>query len=431
MASKTIPVKNCAVCNKKIITREFLQCTSCDNFFDVTCTSNVSLKLFTIMTIKTKDVWKCHFCTGSKDQGAYVPTESTFTPNNNVTRRNKYTINVSTENSFQSLSDDEVLDDTANTSTHQVNRSCPGRSNDSFDLTELKAKIECLQNKLGSAEAEIENLLFENFSLQKKIADQDKKIEHLSRICRSPSHKIIKKKTNNATLNMTNSSPKPSTTSTTTLNTSQDVGFHTEPKLTPIARNRGTSRNIEQRPTKVIKDVRKHRVLLLADETGRGLCNILQNRLGCEYEVTSSLKPNASLEQILSGSLAPCRYFTKSDFIIIMAGAHDKYLVKLQSALFYCLNVFTNTNILFGQTSGGASWKDHTLENFLSSLDPFFNNWHYSQLFYHNKRKLDKGNTCRSLALDIIKVSHINSILNNETKTVHMTKDSDRFFRVD
>lgn len=72
-------------------------------------------------------------------------------------------------------------------------------------LTKLNEKTERLQNKLESAEAEIENLLSENFYLQKIIAEKDKRIEHLTRICRSASHKTIKKKINNTTLNMTNS----------------------------------------------------------------------------------------------------------------------------------------------------------------------------------------------------------------------------------
>lgn len=48
--------------------------------------------------------------------------------------------------------------------------------------------MEILQNKLGSAETEIENLLSENFSLQKIIAEQKTKIERLTRICKSPTH---------------------------------------------------------------------------------------------------------------------------------------------------------------------------------------------------------------------------------------------------
>lgn len=66
MSSKitTTPVKNCAVCKKKIVSRDYLKCMTCNRFIDVTCTSNITLNFFRIMTNKTKDVWKCHLCTG-------------------------------------------------------------------------------------------------------------------------------------------------------------------------------------------------------------------------------------------------------------------------------------------------------------------------------------------------------------------------------
>lgn len=64
---------------------------------------------------------------------------------------------------------EEVLDDTAN----QFNRSCHVvRLNDSSDLTELNNEMKHIQKKLGSAEAEIENMLSENISC-KKIAEQE------------------------------------------------------------------------------------------------------------------------------------------------------------------------------------------------------------------------------------------------------------------
>lgn len=73
-----------------------------------------------------------------------------------------------------------------------------------------------MENKLGSAETEIENLLSENFPLQKIIAEQKKIIEELFRICKSPTNRI-RKNTNNKTLNMTNLSPMPAETDSSDL----------------------------------------------------------------------------------------------------------------------------------------------------------------------------------------------------------------------
>lgn len=480
MSSKitTTPVKNCAVCKKKIISREYLKCMTCNRFVDVTCTSNITLKFFRIMTNKTKDVWKCHLCTGKgkrtcavrlqqKTSAEYPPTSlknnqnapkgihalatectpvhvlanvSTPTTYNNVTIRKKYLINVSTDNSFQSLSDDDVLDDvgdTINTSACQLNMSCPvGGANDSNDLTEMNEKVELLQYKLGSAEAEIDNLLAENFQLQKKIAEQELKIEKLTRICKTPIGGNRKRTKNiSKSLNVTDASLIQS------LNTSQDLGVPAEPEPIQIPdsgridlQKEGDTHNmwhaVEQSHS-ANNNTWKHRVLILADETGRGLRNILQKRLGQEYHVTSSLKPYASLEHVLLNSYVQCQDFTKSDYIVILAGSHDNHLVGFQSSLYYHLNVLNNTNLLFGQIGTGNSLRGHKFDRFLNSLDSFFDNLHYSQIFYFNKSILDKDNTCRSLMLDILKIGHRNLILNNKKKTVYMSNDNinlDRFF---
>lgn len=462
MAPKTIPVKSCAVCKKKIASKEFLKCTSCDRFLDVTCTSNITSKFFRIMTTKTKDVWKCHFCTGNKKQNIALSTQHsprlpeqspkgdqnvsdsvhvlvkkpTPPSNSNVTTRKKIIINVSTENSFQSLSDEEVLDDIENMSTHQLNRSCPvGKLNDSHDFDVLNERMELLQNKLGSAEEEIENLLSENFSLQKRITEQEKKIERLTRICRSPCN-ITSKRRSSINLNSTNSTPITTTMSKKVINTTQDLSFSVDSKTLKTRKKpekEDDDDGADRCRTKNDNNLVKHRVLLLADETGRGLRNILQKRLGDEYQVTSSLKPYASLEHVLSNSYIQCQDFTKLDYIIILAGSHENNLVKFQSSLYYYLNVLTNTNILFGQIGNGTCLIGLTLDRLLSSICPFFGNMYHSQLFhFHHSRKLDKHNTCRSLALDIFKVSHVNSMCNDQSKTVlmsHVKIHSDRLFR--
>lgn len=463
MAPKTITVKYCAVCNKKIASKEFLKCTSCDRFLDVTCTSNITSKFFRIMTTKTKDVWKCHFCTGNKKQNialsskhsptlpeqspkrdqivsdslhiiAKEPTPSSPPSNNNITTRKKNIINVSTENTFQSLSDEEVFDDIDNMSTYQLNRSCPvGKLNDSHDLEVLYERMELLQNKLGSAEEEIDNLLSENFSLQKRITEQEKKIERLSKICRSPCN-ITSKRRSSINLNSTNSTPITKTMSKKVINTSQNLSFSADTKTLKKRKIPEKEEDSADRSrTKYDKNSVKHRVLLLADETGRGLRNILQKRLGDEYQVTSSLKPYASLEHVLSNTYVQCQEFTKLDYVIVLAGSHDHNLVKFQSSLYCYLNALTNTNILFGQIGNGARLNGLTLDKFLSSLCPFFGNLYHSQLFHiHHSRKLDKHNTCRSLALDIFKISHINSMCDHKSEAVlvpHINIHSDRLFR--
>lgn len=51
------------------------------------------------------------------------------------------------------------------------------------ELLELKMKVTSLETKLQSADNQIDNLLEENLSLNKKLLSYEKKIEMLSRIC--------------------------------------------------------------------------------------------------------------------------------------------------------------------------------------------------------------------------------------------------------
>lgn len=94
---------------------------------------------------------------------------------------------------------------------------------------------------------------------------------------------------------------------------------------------------------------KKHRVLLLADETGRNLRRILQKQLGPNYTVTSILKPYATIEQILAGSVSHCKDYIKLDYIIILGGRNDTNVIKFQSALYHCLKELENTNVLLGK----------------------------------------------------------------------------------
>ncbi|CAG5054821.1 unnamed protein product [Parnassius apollo] len=120
--------------------------------------------------------------------------------------RNRIIANVSTENSFETLSEDEIDTDDENCMNKSVklNRSYPDidpkpSKNDYSDyIYTLKEKNKELEKKLGSADAEIEKLLAENSMLEKKVINYELKIKQLETICSSP----------NTLLNTENKAPK-------------------------------------------------------------------------------------------------------------------------------------------------------------------------------------------------------------------------------
>lgn len=109
MASKAIPIKDYALCKKKIVSREFLKCTSCNRFLDVTCTSNVrkqnnavSSQQKTTPKLSDQSLWNDQIASAVVQ---FLATEFTLSTNYFVTMRKKFLINVGTESSYQSLSD--------------------------------------------------------------------------------------------------------------------------------------------------------------------------------------------------------------------------------------------------------------------------------------------------------------------------------------
>lgn len=97
--------------------------------------------------------------------------------------------------------------------------------------------------------------------------------------------------------------------------------------------------------TKTIQTETSKKVMIFADERGRGVRTTLQHLLGPAFTVTSVIKPNASLAEILSSSQEKCKYFSDRDFIIILAGSNDRDPLDMQCMLYSCLNKLKHTNV--------------------------------------------------------------------------------------
>lgn len=222
---------NCSICKVKTTTKGTLKCTVCKGHFcaNVKCAQTTE-KVVGIMTNERKKSWKCQKCRqGQEKLTNKTPKSSTSTPitgqipqphmldteiisetlsnlrspsqpndyltppshrstpestQDNITHRNKYTINIPIENSFSSLDDDDHEEEI----TKSLSRSCSEiitmRARPE-DTEEMKKQICNLQGRLLSAENEIDNLLSENYSLKNRLVEYESKIKYLTTICRS------------------------------------------------------------------------------------------------------------------------------------------------------------------------------------------------------------------------------------------------------
>lgn len=432
--------------------------------------------MFRLMTSKTKDKWRCPTCMkleAKRDTPSPLtsqrrtdpqPTNSTVTPlddaseiesNKYITKeeRDKVTvrknaINICTENSFQTLSDEEVLSSSSiNLEESNLNRSCPERKlNTKYDVEEKNKIISTLENKLGSAEQEIDNLLLENSALKKIIMKYEQKVRCLDEICKSPSTSTKKNKNRLSKSAALTSTPKPcvkpindeglnalESPPRTEITLNNDKDIENTPKIPNCMEYNGA---IQQKPhrTQIIEDSTRHNILLLADETGRHLRGRLQRILGNKYHVTATIKPNATLEQIVLSSLSDGEKFTKNDYVIILAGSHDDNIIKFQSALYNCISALKNTNVIYGEINRNKNINKFKLNKLIETISLHMENLHFSKLSFYSNSQLDRSNSCRWLVLDIMLLDYtipIHSTTNkNSSKDVKsISTQTDVFFR--
>lgn len=91
------------------------------------------------------------------------------------------------------------------------------------------------------------------------------------------------------------------------------------------------------------------RVAIFGDQTGYGVRKILQYYLGSKFIVTSFIKEDATTEQVLKSCASMCKDFSKTDFVIILAGTNDNNPLNIQTYLYYTLCQLKFTNVLVGQ----------------------------------------------------------------------------------
>lgn len=324
----------CKGCNHAIQERQHLKCNNCKNDFHLDC-GNVTMKRFCLMTPENKNNWKCSDCYLVHTKVDHKVT----TPSNFVTnQRPKYKINVSVENSFQSLSGDE---DSSLSSDENPNTICTEKKteNGKEDLQSLKSHIAMLADKLKLAEKEIENLRSVNILQRKKIAEYEKGINTHTDTCKPDSRKRKKRISLNKTkIDFTRDE------------SSSDMEQGDTMTDTPLSNKRKQcekNQNNTQRPPKpehIPRDI--HRIHIYADDQGHGLCRQLTNLLGDAYKVCSDIKPGASTDNILSNIISECIDYGKSDYIVILTGENDRSILKLNSYLYYKLSQLTNTNII-------------------------------------------------------------------------------------
>ncbi|XP_047992736.1 uncharacterized protein LOC125231335 [Leguminivora glycinivorella] len=271
----------------------------------------------------------------------------------------KYRINIPTENSFDILSEEEDVQSSSRISESQcdMNRSVPElRLNRSHELKQMKQTITALKEKLESADREIENLLAENNTLSKKLADQELKIEKLRHICKSTSSKRNKKKIHrNNTVSKTNLD---FSTDTEEQLSNLKVPEQLSPSTPSMAHSRHSPPNIDyteskkpqtpevintsekllppiENPTRhpqdsddkncrtTIPNTNKNKICMLSTNKNNRVYQLADHLLGAEFEICHYLYPGAGTRQMLENLDHKLLNFTKKDYCLIFIGEEE------------------------------------------------------------------------------------------------------------
>lgn len=431
--------RQCDKCAQNINSREFLNCNNCDRTYDLAC-ANVSYQRFHLMATNNKEKWKCQSCWSDfhkeKEQ-------------DNVTHRKKFVINISTENSFCSLDDDEIG---SSSNSIDLNRSCPGpRSCLESDVQDLKLEISSLNQKLEAADNEIIILLQENSTLHKELAKRELQNKQLMQICKSSSskhifspnschsdQKIKKNKKNHKskrrTLDFLNSE-------SLTQNIEEPYhsvdGATSSPKLqktiTDLNPQKQSLRHIQHKMC-IISTNNRNRVLTTATSA-------VQNTQICHF-----LTPNVGLEQLLTNLEKKVQSYTLCDSCVIVIGERDfetsmdygslvtmlrTVLSKIQNTnVFICLPTFRHglySSLLFNKrvdTFNNLLYRDNLIHEYAYVLDSNKNLTYDNRMFSIFKGNLNnKG--LRQIFKDLSFVMN-DVVLDNVD---NLTPESTIFFR--
>ncbi|XP_059047185.1 uncharacterized protein LOC131842626 [Achroia grisella] len=259
--------------------------------------------------------------------------------------------------SFHSLSNSSLYDTT--------NMSLPNTSMDeSINIQNKDNYIEKLTTDLHSAYSEIDDLNVENTKLKLEL-EKCLKIIDIYKNDKCESTPIIKKKKSvtkktisrepsfspdnvciqaecNQNL-ITDKGTKEQNLKDTLINTNR-----LDNNIEVFSNNKSTYYDNEQH----IKTTKKN-VVILGDQQCRGVRQILQNLLGNDYIVTAFWKSGARLSEILKFDNKYILELTKNDYVLIIGGTNEKWLIKQKIRFFLYDNITVlhqNINGLIGKS---------------------------------------------------------------------------------
>lgn len=295
--------KQCGKCMKIIDDRQRLTCNLCEHIYHLSCTSVPERRFYNTLIGEHRKNWICELCTNRSNR--------------------EFDINVSTENSFQSLSieSENDIEDSGNTLPDNItdlNQSCPELQHlkTCQEIENMKRTIEDLRIKLLSAETEIENIVAENVALKNENAKKDKKIEQLRKFC-TQTPTSTPKQNKRKKLKMPTSKVFEIQNENTVLDISDKMEDKNAHQITQGVKQEEKHVHCQDSET-----TRRRKLCILSSNRKNKVLKIIQGRL-TDTDICHFLKPGCDIQQLLTGMEEKLKGFTMEDFCVIFIGEGD------------------------------------------------------------------------------------------------------------
>jgi hypothetical protein len=154
---------------------------------------------------------------------------------------------------------------------------------------------------------------------------------------------------------------------------------------------------IDREPTK--------RIIILADQQGRGLREKLQYLTGDEYKVYCFMKPGATLAEVLNSYKPELLNLTDKDIIVVLGGINDRNPELLQIRLNIWLHCVHHTKVIIGEVPYNSFLNVHRLNYLLRFISGRHDNVLY--LNWNNGGNYTKLYLAQILLKEILHINYV------------------------
>lgn len=455
----------CAGCGNIIPDSYFLICSLCGQHYDLLC-ANVGEKFFRLM--QRKKEWKCIECHSKmpKKDNSNTPVRSSVfvldsedDERNNVTTRIKKTKekdeNIHIDPVYAPIDDvtrylevvrtmirEELNGEVMERLTNKISKAVEACT----EVT-LHASFEKLNNRISSLELKLQEMENnkdlsartqhgERPSPNNKLGASTKQmqsrpvVKEVPTVDRVPA-KRKPEKSKNTSSDQTGSStilissPKIPPLMTTDNNTKveEEEGFievrHRRTRLSSPHVLRGVatpgSTSLEENGKKIVKKVEEtmpkplKKVIIIADQQGKGLQPCLQSVLGSQFSISCFWKGGAKMLDVLNSFKTEIMSLSKEDYVVVVGGTNDTNPCEYKTVIRTWLNFITNTNIIICEVPFNKSLNEFMLNQVLSQLCEQHEYCTFLDLNYTNSyipRKDKVTNISRYVLREILRIQN-------------------------